>query len=318
MSIFAFDWHHRAEGKARDRGRVACPARHDPNKWRREQLTLHDRLSEQLVSLLPLTSLLVAGSCAKGSYRKTLSSRARHVEVLVSPGVVVQFELDFLQNLRLRRITVYIQHPSAAFFSPNPNTSVCIGLDASLNFALWLNGQECQETHFTAVHEQGVIRAVPRAAPLAELQFYLKLEREAAQRLGSEQYSHSLLPSAEQYLGQKLPGITVEGMSFAEAVRGKLNANMKLRHAEPDFNARHRANNRKRNAVRFVITYSRNWHGREVRIRSNGRVPFFIDKDRPALILVATKSAYKRVQESVHVPIILFSNHGLSLRSETK
>lgn len=25
--IFGFDWHHRAEGEARNRGRVACPAR---------------------------------------------------------------------------------------------------------------------------------------------------------------------------------------------------------------------------------------------------------------------------------------------------
>ena len=258
--------------------------------------------------------MIIAGSCAKESYRKTLGFYTKYLEVLIQPGAIIRLELDFQKDIRLRRITIYANHPSAAFFSPKPDTLVCAYLEGSLNFALWLDGRLCRETHFTAGGERGIITGVPRAEPLAEMYFYVKLERESRQRFENNHYDPNFLVWAKQYLGEKPSQILTRGHSLAETVHRKICESMRARHKRPEFQARHAAKNHRLNEVRFGITYAECWHGREVRIRLNGRVLLFITNDRPALILVAGKSAYNLVQRSKHTPVIMFSKDGVSLK----
>ena len=71
--MFGFDWHWRVETSARGRG--PCPT----TQRTKTQCSLHDALSCDLLETLPFPLLIIAGSCAKKQYHKTLSSRAKSV-----------------------------------------------------------------------------------------------------------------------------------------------------------------------------------------------------------------------------------------------
>jgi hypothetical protein len=59
--MFGFDWHWRAETSARGRG--GCST----DYWTKAQRNLHDALSSDLLEILPLPLLIVAGGCARMS-----------------------------------------------------------------------------------------------------------------------------------------------------------------------------------------------------------------------------------------------------------
>jgi hypothetical protein len=77
------------------------------------------------------------------SYRKTLSTRARRVEIVLASNLIIEFDLDFTPD-GLTRITTYIPHLSASFFSVEKfkQFSISMRRDAPLNFFLWLLGKD--------------------------------------------------------------------------------------------------------------------------------------------------------------------------------
>lgn len=132
-------------------------------------------MSTDLLEILPLPFLIVAGACAKDHYQRSLPSSSRRLVVTLDQETEITFDLDF-RPLGLRRITAYVDHPSASFFQPNSAAKVCIRLYAVCDFFLWLIGRDCQEKTF-AEAQLGHRRGVPGAAPLAELHGYGKMER---------------------------------------------------------------------------------------------------------------------------------------------
>ena len=76
-SIYGCDWHWRAEESARNRG--SCRA----TQWSEELLSLHKSMSFHLLEFLPLPFLIVAGSCAKSGYRRTLAKRSKRISLAV-------------------------------------------------------------------------------------------------------------------------------------------------------------------------------------------------------------------------------------------
>ncbi len=65
--------------------------------------------------------------------------------------------------------------------------------------------------------------------------------------------------------------------------------------------------------TKLNIQYSEYWDGREIRIRSNGRVPLCICKDRASLTLHTSKGVYQKIKASGKIPTITFSEQGVAL-----
>lgn len=104
-------------------------------------------MSSDLLSILPLPILAVAGDCPKKGYRNTLSKESRRLRVGISSEAIIEFDLDFIAD-SLSRITVYVPHPSATFFQPHMDPGRTRCQDAALNFFLWLVDQRSEQDTF--------------------------------------------------------------------------------------------------------------------------------------------------------------------------
>ena len=87
--VFGFDWHWRGEHSVRGRG--ACPA----TRWTPAQRNLHNVVSYDILEILPLPLLIVAGSCPKKQYRKSLSKMARCLKIVITPNASITFDPAF-------------------------------------------------------------------------------------------------------------------------------------------------------------------------------------------------------------------------------
>jgi hypothetical protein len=136
---FGFDWHWRATDPCRGQGR--CPAR----KWKPIVTALHDAFSQDVLRILPLPFVMIAGACSREKYQQTLSEEAKRLEVAIGPGVKLTFDLDYRGKNGLRRIATYVDHPAAAHFQPQATSALSLRIDAALDFFFWLTGR----THTT-------------------------------------------------------------------------------------------------------------------------------------------------------------------------
>src|SRR5436189_2715657 len=106
---FSFDWHLRSAKLIR--GRSHCIA----DVWKKSVRTLHDKACSDILDLLPLPFLIVAGACPRKNFEKTLHEHSKRVKVSLSPQCELTFDLDYRGDT-LRRIIGYVDHPSAWFF----------------------------------------------------------------------------------------------------------------------------------------------------------------------------------------------------------
>lgn len=279
--VFGYDWHWRGEPSCRGRG--PCPT----TQWTKAQSILHDTLSCDILEILPLPLLIIAGSCTKKQYRKTLSNRARRLELVIAPDSIITFDLDFKSD-GLRRITAYIDHPSASFFHPKVSAQISVRQDAAINFFLLLLGKDGVETTFIkrqAEHRRGV----PGSAPLPELWQYVNKEEFLQRRLAKHEYEPSFWTWAHTFLKEDPAAILKRGDSVVGKIRQEIGDRIRTRNLEPERSAKIATNNRQRNATRYGYTTREYWDGHSVKVQNNGDFRLFVSGDRPALILRASK-----------------------------
>jgi hypothetical protein len=124
--IFGFNKYWRSETSARRSG--GCST----DYWTETQRNLQDTFSSDLLEILLLPLLIIAGECARMSCRTALSTRARRIKIVLASNFTIEFNLDFTLNA-LKRITTYIPHPSVSFFQLEIFKQFSIHWDASLN-----------------------------------------------------------------------------------------------------------------------------------------------------------------------------------------
>ena len=199
-----------------------CPA----TKWEPTLKSLHDKLSCDVLDTLPLPLLLVAGSCARAEYEKTLQSSARRLTLILEPTLVLSFDLDFRAH-QLRRMTAYIDHPAAMLFGrvSAANSAAC--LDATLNFYLWLIGKSHDPVSLQRRYMRFGKGLPPLTAPIAELDAAMEKELNEGRVLNEREYSRDFRAWAEGFLGRHPQQFIDNGMSLALAVRQELLLNAK-------------------------------------------------------------------------------------------
>lgn len=151
QSIFAFDWHWRAANLVR--GRSNCIT----TTWKKSLRDLHDKVSLDILDLLPLPFLILAGACPAAQLSKTFSGHTQRVEVPLTQDCTLAFDLLFGSN-GLRRIIGYVDHPSAWYFSPNLFCVFSTRLDAMFDLFMWIVGHEHDPSSFSkafADHTRG-------------------------------------------------------------------------------------------------------------------------------------------------------------------
>ena len=299
--VFGFDWHWRGETSARGRG--PCPA----TQWTKNQRDLHNALSRDILEILPLPLLLVAGSCAKEQSRKTLSSRARKIELVVKPSSSIEIDLDFRPD-GLRRITAYMDYPSASFFRPNSaeQRSVC---HASLDFFLWLTGKSCNPTTFSQT-QRGHQRGVPRSAPPKELREYVRLEKGLDRGLEKQKYEPSFWTWAHGFLKEDLG----REDSVAGTIRDEIHSRIRITNLGAEQSATRAKLNRQLNVSRYGYAIRVYWHGEAVRVPKNGDFRICVFADRPALLLRLGKTFLSKTLAYGSTIVIVFSEIGLALK----
>ena len=257
--VFCYDWHWRGEASARSQ-ETNCPA----TKWLLAKRHLHNTLSGEILDTLPLPLLVIAGACPKNQYQKTFPFSARRLEVAIQPGTNINFDLDY-QPDGLKRITVYVDHPQASFFQANSAGSVCVRLDAALNFSLWLVGQAYDEKAFM-VRQAGHRRNVPGSAPLAELHHYYKQEQELQRPLEQHEFEQGFWSWAQQCLKEDRAAILAREESVAQKPRQIIDRKIFANFYTPERVARRATNNRRKNAERYGFTNREYWNGHAVKV----------------------------------------------------
>ena len=242
---FGFDWHWRAEHSARARG-GSCPI----TKWPQEQRDLHNKVSEDILKTLPLRFLVVASACVKKHYRRTLWPTARTLRIEIQPGIIITFDLDFRSD-SLRRIVVYPDHPTSAFFRPNEHKGICCRLDAALNFFLWLVGRDYNENSFSK-GQNGRRRGAPSSSLLTEMHGYVREERLLQRNLREDEYEQTFLIWARCFLDEDPAVLLARGQSLAWTLRQKISTRIK----DPEVEARRVENRRLHSAKRSGAAYS--------------------------------------------------------------
>jgi hypothetical protein len=298
--MFGFDWHWRAETSARGRG--GCST----NYWTEALRNLHDTLSSNLLKILPLPLLIVAGGCARMSYRKTLSTRARHVEIVLASNFSIEFDLDFTPN-GLTRITTYIPHPSASFFSAEKfkQFSISIREDAPLNFFLWLLGKDSIGGTSIERHPKHR-RRVLCLAPLGDLHTYRAIEREVGRSLAENEYNIEFLTWARRYLKADLDAILARRESVVERIMEMIK--QKLRRPG------NTTQNRQNIARRWGKTYREFWDGHSVTLDKQGILRLLVSIDRPSIKLRLGLSIARKAEGPTKPLTIHFSKQGLEFQ----
>ena len=219
---FCYDWHWRAESSPLGRG--LCPAK----SWKRAVQSLHNALSYDILAMLPLPVVVVVGKCARIHYESVPSSKvSRRLEVMLIPGTHLTFDLDF-SNHAVKRMTAYIDHPATGFFGRPAGENISLRIDAAFNFFLWLLGKSHDPISLQwryIQHRDGMPALV---APLEEIRYYIRAEREKQSLLQREDYRSEFWFWTEGFLKEKPSAILRKGKSVAVAVREELNVNPRL------------------------------------------------------------------------------------------
>ncbi|KAL8987685.1 MAG: hypothetical protein Q9177_003132 [Variospora cf. flavescens] len=309
-SIYAFDWHWRAEESARNRG--SCSTR----QWSEKLLSLHNSMSFHLLEFLPLPFLIVAGSCAKAGYRRTLSKRSKRIGLAVKPYSIIEFDLDF-RNDGLRRISAYMDHPAACFYRPKYAIQNAICQDAVVNFFLWLIHSKSSRTTFSDLqrsHPNGALRK----APLKEMWQYLKMEKDQNRNLKQQEYELGFLTWARRFLEEDLVGILEQGGSIAEAVSKKINKRLSAaianRTSTPERKSRFARQNREILKAYYKIQYRESWHGAIVKIDKSGTLRIFVSTDQRALAISLGKRVFQKIKAYGEPTTIEFAKIGIALK----
>ena len=108
---YGLDWYWRAESSGRRAGKVDCPI----DRWSDALRFLNDELPADLLKILPLPFVVIAGNCARVQYLQTLSLATRRLILSLPSNSIVELDLDFTPD-RLNRITTHILTPLEAFF----------------------------------------------------------------------------------------------------------------------------------------------------------------------------------------------------------
>lgn len=219
---FGYDWHWRAEETFH--GRTSCPAK----KWSRDLRDVHDAMSRDILTILPLPFLITASSCARENVRKTLGSESRSLEIPIAfPTGILKFDLDY-QFGTLRRIIGHIHHPSAGFFaSQQTRQSMAAQIDAGLNLFLWILGKPYDPSSFAREYAHGRPHS-SKQAPLAEMYAYARKERETDTILAVQEYAPPFLSWVYRYTGQDPALISLRGESIAGTAIKKIGENISI------------------------------------------------------------------------------------------
>lgn len=304
--MFGYDWHWRAEISAHGRG-TSCPAK----QWTSSQRILHDAMSCDLLELLPLPLLIVAGSCPSINYRKTLSTMARSVEVPIMPNLVIPFNLDFRAD-GLRRIAACIDHPSSLYFNPKRPVGYTIAQDAAVNFFSWLAGRDCEELTFLKKRNQHQ-RGVPGSAPLALLWAYVRKERILNRNLYKNEFDIGFWTWSHTFLKENPEDVLRQGHSIVTKITQELQNRRRVTLNEPHNVTKMGIRNRGINANRYKYDTKEYWDTCNVRIGKNGDLRIHVSSELPALKLRLGKSISSKVQEANNLTIH-FTDQGLSLK----
>lgn len=304
--IYGFDWHWRAEDSARRPGKTACPTK----RWPLAKRSFHDKFSCELLELLPLPWVMIGGGCAKDSYRRTLSPLSKQISIPLSDTANLQIELDIHEN-GIKRIAMYVPHPSSGFFQPSSSSSYGIVLDVTVDFLLWLQHKDSIPSIFTTTMST-IPRGVPSAAPFAELYGYRKREEKLGRKLTEHEYQPAFLTWAATYLTKPLQVIFDRGDSLADSlikvVGDKISATQQLN----GFNAVQIG--RKGPASRYRYEFKTIWDGQCVLVSKKGSFKIFLSDDQPSLELKGGRPLQAIVSKSSKPVTIHFSETDITLQ----
>ncbi|KIW13277.1 hypothetical protein PV08_08465 [Exophiala spinifera] len=306
--IYGFDWHWRAEESMRRHGKTSCPT----TRWSTAQRSIHDQFSRELLELLPLPWVLIGGGCAKHSYRRTLSGLSKQLTMELDDAVKLEIDLDFQEN-SIRRIAIYVPHPSSAFIQPSSAQRVGRNLDTSMNFFLWLQHRDGQPNSFTETM-LAISRGVPGAAPFQELYEYRAQERALGRNLTQDEYQPAFLSWAVTYLGEIPLVILGRGDSLAEAIKGKIGQKISTIQKSNGFNAVRTG--RKGPVARYGYEYRPTWDGQRVSVTQKGSFKIFLSEDQESLELRGGRPLQRKVSESSGPVTIHFSEEHITLQQD--
>lgn len=286
---FGFDWHWRATTRTEQLGasKRACHA----TLWPQEQRRLHEDWSKTVLESLPLPILLICGKCPKKSYRKTLSNLARTLQLVISSSITIEIDLDFRPK-GLRRIAVYMDHPSATDFSDFEISTRSPQQDASINLCAWLTGRSCDLRMFSSmdVGQWGI--GVLDANKMKAYAF-IQEEKDFDQLLDEELYPPIWWAWASSYLKKDPTTMLKEGNSVAQAVRIEI-----IR--------------RKREKIAHIQEY---WDGQSIVLNSFKRLTLYTDYNRTPLTVRFPTWAKEWITDSGNVVTLGFSEQGFTVRA---
>lgn len=139
-------------------------------------------------------------------------------------GDSVEIDLVF-EELRLHRMIVYTNHPSAGYFKDHDGPqSRAFKLDAASNLVLWLLGKP-HTNHAIQHHVAESKRSKLKTAPISDLQRYRRFKEQEQKVLEALAYHPKILAWAKQYLGEEFETTVEKGKSIAVECVEKLNKN---------------------------------------------------------------------------------------------
>ncbi|KAG8629980.1 hypothetical protein KVT40_001599 [Elsinoe batatas] len=212
---FGYDWHWRGETTNEFRGRSHCQF----HKWPVQVRKAHDNFSKRMLEVVPMPFLVVHGACAKRAVQAFV--KAGKMSKSLQVGSLL-FELDYVET-RLRRIILYLPHPTAGFHSDR-ESALTIGtqIDTGWNFMLWLTGRNYALRSFTDRFVRSRASAYYRCSPITHMWNYKQIERAEHRCLMLSEFSKPFLEWARKYLKQDLAALISSGSSLVNAVADKM------------------------------------------------------------------------------------------------
>ncbi|RYC65635.1 hypothetical protein CHU98_g560 [Xylaria longipes] len=171
-----------------------------------------------LLELLQLPFIITASSCTRDRLRKTLTSEAKKIELMIAPPRgMLRWDLDFRGGGgQLKRIITHVHHPVAGFFANNDSRpSMAQQVDVGMDFLLWLTGNPFDPLVCTQAYHGGRPKIGMRA-PLPELNAYAKRERDKNRVLDLSEYTPSFLSLLQRFTQRDLTEAAAKGDSVAE------------------------------------------------------------------------------------------------------
>ncbi len=244
--------------------------------------------------------------------QKSIEQGPKRIELALTPSLVIQFDLDFRSN-GLRRITAYMDHPSASFFRPNSSVQRSVCQEATLNFFLWLTGKKCWLSTFTTIQREHQ-RGVPGSAPLKELWRYVQMEEDSNRRLEKQGYGQGFWTWARGFLKEDPAEDLNRRHSIVGTILDDIRSRIQVTNIRPEQLAKRANLNRQLNESRYGYSVREYWHGEIVRIPKNGDLRIFVSTSRPALFLRLGKTIHGKIQGYGSPTVIEFSKTGIALK----